>query len=368
MAKEATDLNSELNEISRRLNVLKEAMNFSSLEEKINESEQKMAQAGFWDSQEKAQATIEGMKKLKSIYTPMFEAGSMIDDNVELLELAIEENDENTFSEIAAEITELKSRLDAIELQSLLSEPNDEKNVFFSLHAGAGGSDACECAEMMLRMYSRFFEQQSWKVEELAYTAGDEAGLRSVTLVVKGGFAYGNLKSEIGVHRIVRISPFSGKRETSFVGVDVIPEYDDVEVDIDEKDLRIDTYRAGGKGGQHVNKTDSAVRITHLPTGIVVAVQNERSQHKNKAMALKLLVAKIQRIEDAKRQKELGDLYSEKGEIAFGSQIRNYVFNPYTQVKDSRTGFEVGDVQKVMDGALSGFIDAYLRWKVENKN
>ncbi|MFH0911828.1 MAG: peptide chain release factor-like protein, partial [Planctomycetota bacterium] len=245
--------------------------------------------------------------------------------------------------------------------------PNDEKNAFFSVHAGAGGNDACECAETLLRMFLRHFERRGWKAEEMSAVPGEDAGLRNATFRVTGESVYGYLRSEIGVHRIVRMSPFSGKRETSFVAVDVVPESEDVAVDIQEKDLRVDTYRSSGAGGQHVNKTDSAVRLTHLPTGIVVAVQNERSQHKNRAMALKLLRAKLLRLEEAKREKELGALYGEKGEIAFGSQIRNYVFHPYTQVKDTRTGFETGNIQAVMDGNLEPFAEAYLRWDVARR-
>lgn len=368
MVMEKSALLGKLTELASRLEAIKDATGYLHLGERIIEVEEEMAKPTFWDNQDMAQAFIDELKKVKKVYDPMSEVDKSINECTDLLDMVDSDGfDEEVLVEIERESDIIERKVAAIEMRSLFAGTNDDKNVFFSLHAGAGGSDACECAEMLLRMYMRFFEEQGWKAEELSFTPGDEAGLRGVTYAVKGDFVYGNLKSEIGVHRIVRISPFSGKRETSFVGIDVIPEYDDVEVVIDEKDLRIDTYRSGGKGGQHVNKTDSAVRITHIPTGIVVAVQNERSQHKNKAMALKLLAAKMSRMEEAKRQKELGALYSEKGEIAFGSQIRNYVFNPYTQVKDSRTGFEVGDVQKVMDGDISGFINAYLHWSIENK-
>jgi peptide chain release factor 2 len=368
MAVETTDIKNTLADLKGKLEGIKSSINFEEKKSRVEEIEGLMGKADFWDSPDAAQKLIDEMKKLKLIVVPVQESETGIRDSLDLLELAEAEDDSDTVGEVELEVAGLSEKIDSVENQSLLSGVNDDKDVFFSVHAGAGGNDACECAELMLRMYIRFFERKGYKVEELVYTPGEEAGIRGVTLLVKGEFAYGNLRSEIGVHRIVRISPFSGKRETSFVGIDVMPEYEDIEIDIDENDLRVDTYRSSGKGGQHVNKTDSAVRLTHLPTGIVVAVQNERSQHKNKAMALKLLKSKIQRMEDAKRQKELGELYSEKGEIAFGSQIRNYVFQPYTQVKDSRTGHENGDVQKVMDGDIDGFINAYLHYSTEKKN
>jgi peptide chain release factor 2 len=249
---------------------------------------------------------------------------------------------------------------------ALLSRPHDREPCFFSIHTGAGGADACEWAEMLLRMYMRFFERRGWKVQELDFQPGDEAGIKGVELRVTGAFANGYLRGEIGVHRLVRISPFSGKRETSFAAIDVVPDYqEEINIVIDDKDLKIDTYRAGGKGGQHVNKTDSAVRITHLPSGIVVAVQNERSQHSNKDMALKILKSRLKQREEAARAAQVSAHNAGKSENAWGSQIRNYVMNPYQLVKDVRTGTETGDITKVLDGDLDNFIDAYLRWAVE---
>jgi len=364
---DANEIRDALNDLQGRLAALTEALDLDGLTERIGAIEARMAEGDFWDHPEAAQGVIEKMKKLKAVAEPLREAVDAASDLSELAELAEAEDDAATRDEIAAELPPLRRRVDRLENRALLSQPNDDKDAFVSVQAGAGGNDACECAELILRMYLRFFERRAWKAEELTWNPGEEAGLRSATYRVSGDHVYGYLRSEIGVHRIVRISPFSGKRETSFVGVDVMPEHEETTVEVDENDLRIDTYRSSGKGGQHVNKTDSAVRITHLPSGIVVAVQNERSQHKNKAMALRILRARLQRMEEAKREQALADLYGEKGEIAFGSQIRNYVFQPYTQVKDGRTGCEVGDIQRVLDGDLDPFVEAYLRWDVERR-
>lgn len=364
---EPFEIKNTLTDLDTRMKALRSALNIETLMAEVAEMEGLMGAADFWNDQEKAQGIIEELKKRKTVVEPLLDAEGMIADMAELFAMAEAEGDADTFAQIAEELTGVIAAVEALETRSLLSGKNDACNVFFSLHSGAGGNDACEWTEMLRRMYLRAFERRGWKIEELDLQPGDEAGLKGATYRVAGENVYGYLRSEIGVHRLVRISPFSGKRETSFAGVDVIPESESADITIDEKDLRIDTYRSGGKGGQHVNKTDSAVRITHLPTGVVVAVQNERSQHKNKALAFKLLAAKLSLLDDLKREKEMAALYSEKGEIAFGSQIRNYVLHPYTQVKDTRTGCERGDVQSVLDGEIDAFAEAYLRWSVERR-
>lgn len=364
---EASELRTVFTDLRERLDGLCRALDLEGAETRGTEIESAMSAPGFWDNQDTAQGLIEELKRVKAVSDPLAAARAGLTELEELFELAEAEDDAETRAEVAGEVEALVRTVDGLETRALLCGANDAKDAFFSLHAGAGGDDACECAELLSRMYLRFFERRSWKVEEIDWIDGENAGLRSATYRVSGDHVYGYLRSEMGVHRIVRMSPFSGKRETSFVGVDVVPEYEDADIEIDEGDLRIDTYRSSGKGGQHVNKTDSAVRITHLPTGVVVAVQNERSQHKNKAMGMKLLRAKLQRVEEAKREKEIAAMYSEKGEISFGSQIRNYVFQPYTMVKDGRTGFENGNIQDVMDGNLDGFVEAYLKWDVERR-
>ncbi len=364
---ETAELHAWLEALGDRIQALRKALDVDALNKRIDELSARMEAPEFWNDPQAAQGVLEELKRLKNRAEPVQAAAEDQANLAELANLVEAEDDAEAMDEVDRDAQALAGQVDRLETAALLSGPNDDKDVFFSVHAGAGGNDACECAEILLRMFLRHFERRGWRAQELNTVPGEEAGIRSATYRVSGENVYGYLRSEMGVHRIVRISPFSGKRETSFVGVDVMPEYGDVSVDIDENDLRVDTYRSSGKGGQHVNKTDSAVRITHVPTGVVVAVQNERSQHKNRAIALRLLKAKLQRMEEAKREKELGALYSEKGEIAFGSQIRNYVFQPYTQVKDTRTGHENGNIQAVMDGDLDEFEEAFLRWDVQRR-
>ncbi len=249
----------------------------------------------------------------------------------------------------------------------MLSGKNDGRNAYLNIHAGAGGTESCDWTSMLLRMYSRWAERNKYSIEQIDLLPGEEAGIKSVTIFVKGSFAYGYLKSEVGVHRLVRISPFdsNSRRHTSFAAVDVIPELDaDIEIEVNEKDLKLDTYRSSGAGGQHVNKTSSAVRITHIPTGIIVQCQNDRSQHKNKAMALKMLKSKLYQLKEKEREKELANAYDEKGAIAWGHQIRSYVLQPYTMIKDLRTGEETPKTQSFLDGEIDDFITAYLKWKI----
>jgi peptide chain release factor 2 len=330
-----------------------------------------MAQEGFWDRQEAAKSVVSQISALKSIIEPVLAAEKSIRDIQDLFELAAEENDAETLAIIANDLGVLDKQCEKIEISGLLSGPDDLRSCFFSIHAGAGGTESCDWAAMLLRMYTRYFERNGYTFEEMDITEGEEAGIRSITLRVAGPFAFGKLSCEIGVHRLVRISPFdsNARRHTSFAAVDVMPEYDDdVEIEIDDEDLRIDTYRAGGAGGQHVNKTSSAVRITHNPTGIVVQCQADRSQHKNKAEAMRMLKSKLYMLEEQKRDAELAKLYSNKGQIAWGSQIRSYVLQPYQLIKDHRTDFQTGNVNAMLDGDIEGFIESYLRFRAEKKH
>ena len=322
-----------------------------------------MLEPGFWDSPDSPLLLQE-----RSILTKQRESlenlSSTYEDLVLLLEMAQEEEDISTLKEIKGELSRLEKEIRRAELQRLLSGKNDVNNAIVTIHSGAGGTEAQDWADMLLRMYLRWCERHCFKTRMLDLMPGEEAGIKSATFLVQGEFAYGYLKSEAGVHRLVRISPFdaSGRRHTSFASVFVVPELDEsIEIEIDEKDLRVDTYRASGAGGQHVNKTSSAVRITHIPTGIVVQCQNERSQHKNKAIAMKILKARLYQLEKAKREEERQKLHDQKKEIGFGSQIRSYVMHPYQMVKDHRTNVETGNVNDVLDGNLDGFIEAYLQ-------
>lgn len=288
------------------------------------------------------------------------------EDLSELIEFAVELNDDTALKDAAVRLNALSRRLSELELRLLLSGQYDNRNALVELHPGAGGVDSQDWAAMLMRMYTRWAEQSGYTVEVLDYLAGEEAGLKSVSMLVKGELAYGYLQAEKGVHRLVRLSPFdaSGRRHTSFASVSVVPEIDeDAGIEIDPEDLRIDTYRSGGAGGQHVNKTDSAVRITHLPTGIVVQCQNERSQLNNKNTAMRMLKSKLVERKLEEQQQELDRLRGDVGEISWGNQIRSYVFHPYNMVKDHRTNVETGNVQAVMDGDLDQFVDAFLRWQ-----
>jgi peptide chain release factor 2 len=324
-----------------------------------------MAEATFWDSQEKAKAVIASLKKIKMLLDPFLELESSVSNSLELLEMAVEEKDEGVIKEVQVDSRRIATRFKSFETITLLSDVNDSRNCYVQIKPGAGGTESCDWANMVYRMMLRFCEQQGWKVSIQDYQKEEEAGIKNAIFLVEGEYAFGFLKSERGVHRLVRISPFdsASRRHTSFVSVDVTPEYDDVEeVEIDPKDLRVDCYRAGGAGGQHVNKTDSAVRITHLPSGFVVQCQNERSQIQNRAIAMKMLAGKLQQLAEEERMKESADERGEKMEIGFGSQIRNYVLQPYTMVKDTRSRRSEGDAQKVLDGDLMPFIESYLRY------
>ena len=312
---------------------------------------------------------VEVEKEVTRIVEPLTRLHADAEDLRVLLDLADEEDDAATLEEAVRGLDGLEQRLRVFETERLMAEDHDACNAFLSIHAGAGGTESCDWARMLLRMYTRYCEAKGWKLQEVALLPADEAGIKSVDLKVEGPLAFGHLRAEIGVHRLVRISPFDyqGRRHTSFASVDVSPEVEEGEIEIRSEDLRVDTYRAGGKGGQHVNVTDSAVRITHLPTGVVVQCQNERSQHKNRAQAMRVLLSRL--YERRRREQEATQMakYGQKGEIAFGSQIRSYVLQPYTLAKDHRTGHEVGDVNAVLDGDLDEFIEAYHNWRLEQQ-
>ena len=330
----------------------------------MGELEKQMGAPGFWDDQEAAAPVIAELKALKAVVSPVNELLTGVEDLQVLFELADEADSDEDLQDAATQEQALSEQMDRLELRTLLSGAHDRGNCYFSIHAGAGGTESCDWAEMLMRMYLRYFERQGYKFHEIDRTDGEEAGIRSITLKVDGPYAYGYLSCERGVHRLVRISPFDSqnRRHTSFASTNVLPELGDIDVDIDyDKDVREDTYRASGAGGQHVNKTDSAIRLTHSPTGIVVQCQNERSQHKNRASAQKMLAAKLYQYEQSKRDAELAKLYGDKGEIAFGNQIRSYVLYPYQLVSDERSELKSPHTDKVLDGDIQDFIDAYLR-------
>ena len=323
---------------------------------------------GFWNDQNKARASIDEARQHKAILDPYRKLERAMQDADVLIELGTHESEEaqrtHALAEAGTAITAAERTFTDIEFRSLLSGKLDRNSAFLTLHAGAGGTESCDWADMLFRMYRRYCEDHSFQVEILDYQPGDEAGIKRVTFGVSGEFAYGYMKSERGVHRLVRISPFDSnkRRHTSFVALDVVAELtDDVEIEIDEKDLRIDTYRSSGAGGQHVNKTDSAIRITHLPTNIIVSCQAERSQHKNRSKAMSMLRARLYDWTMDRKRKDMEKFYGDKGDIAWGSQIRSYVLQPYTLVKDHRTEHETSNVAAVLDGDIQGFIEAYLR-------
>lgn len=325
----------------------------------------------FWNDQDNAKKVMSKLDGLKNDVNNWKNLDERINSLLEIQELLNQDKDESLLSELEQDKIKLAKDVESIETKTKLSGKHDKNNAIVSIHAGAGGTESCDWAQMLVRMYSRWAENKGFAFNTVDILDGDEAGIKSITFMISGEYAYGFLQSEIGVHRLVRISPFDAnkRRHTSFASVDVIPEVDDdIDIVIDDKDIRIDTYRSTGAGGQHVNTTDSAVRITHLPTNIVVQSQTERSQIKNKATAMKLLKAKLYEYEQEKLRKSYEKHYDEKGLIAWGSQIRSYVFMPYQLVKDHRTEYETAQVEKVMDGDIDSFMTTYLSWKLESKN
>ena len=327
-----------------------------------------MAQPGFWESAD-AQDIVAGLKSLKAIIDPVETVLARVEDLTVLWELAESEDDADARSEADQERLTLVGEIDKVSLMALLSRPNDSRNCYFNIQAGAGGTEACDWADMLLRMYLRYFELKRYKVEELGRRDGEEAGIQSVDLLVKGAYAYGYLSTEMGVHRLVRISPFNaqGKRQTSFAAVDVIPVFPESKIEIPDKDIEVTAFcRSSGAGGQNVNKVATAVRIKHIATGVVAECVNERSQAQNRRQAMGILASKLEQLEQAKRDEEMAKTYSAKGEIAWGNQIRNYVLDD-PRVKDLRTGVEVGNPQRVLDGDLDPFIEAALRRRAEKQ-
>jgi peptide chain release factor 2 len=340
------------------------ALNLERCRRELSELETKAAAADFWDDMEAAQSVLQkisGFKETISKYKRLVRA---YNDALTLIELADEEEDESLFGECAEAVEQIKKDLEDQRLSTLLRGEFDSKNAILTFHAGAGGTEAQDWAEMLYRMYTRWAERRGFRYKVLDYLDGDEAGIKSASILITGLNAYGYLKSEAGVHRLVRVSPFdaSGRRHTSFAAIEVVPEIDDsIRVEIRPEDLKVDTFRSGGAGGQHVNKTESAVRITHIPTGIVVSCQNERSQHQNRETAMKMLKSKLLEIKEREHYEKIEDIKGNQSQIAWGNQIRSYVFMPYTLVKDHRTGFEAGNINAVMDGDIDGFINAYLK-------
>ena len=352
------------NDAQKRVEHLHQFLKIEERKKEQAEIEKKMTAPDFWDNKDEAQEIMAGLSVCKNILDPFNNISDDVQDFAALAELIVESVDDSMLAEADSEWANLTKKLDKIELLSFLSGRFDTNNAYFSIHAGAGGTESCDWASMLLRMYRRWFERKGYKFDTVDIQQGDEAGVKSVTMMVSGEFAYGYLKGEIGIHRLVRISPFdsNSRRHTSFASVDVFPELtDDIEIEIDEKDLRVDTFRASGAGGQHVNTTDSAIRITHTPTGVVVACQAERSQHKNRSTAMKMLKARLFELEEEQRRKEADDIRGEKTEMGWGNQIRSYVLHPYQMVKDLRTNVETGNTSAVLDGDLDKFAEACLR-------
>nr|WP_207727087.1 peptide chain release factor 2 [Anaerosolibacter carboniphilus] len=357
----------ELNLLEEPLKDLRVSLDITTLENRIEELEAKAVEQSFWDDPQEAQKILQQLKGYKDRQGRFAELYQSWEDLLVLVEMAMEEEDPSLEDEIQKGVEKLQMDIDKMKVETLLSGEYDHSNAILSIHAGAGGLDSQDWAEMLLRMYTRWAEKRGYRVRTLDILPDTEAGIKSVTLLIEGENAYGYLKSEKGVHRIVRISPFdpSGKRHTSFASVDVMPDIDEsIDIEINPSDLKVDTYRASGAGGQHVNKTESAIRITHLPTGIVVQCQNERSQHSNRDTAMKMLKGKLIELKEREQKEKIEDLKGDYNQIAWGSQIRSYVFHPYNLVKDHRTNAEIGNVQGVMDGDIDLFIDEYLK----NKN
>ncbi len=340
------------------------ALGIDRLKRQLEELEARTAAPEFWSDPENSQKVLQQTGQLKNKLTAYQNLVSLYEDTLTMVELALEEKEVDEYPALKESADQIAEKLEEQKLSTLLTGEYDAKNAILTFHAGAGGTEAQDWAQMLYRMYTRWVERHGFKLKLLDMLDGEEAGIKSASILVEGMNAYGYLKSEAGVHRLVRVSPFdaSGRRHTSFASLEVMPEIDDdLEVTIDEKDLRIDTYRSSGAGGQHVNKTESAIRITHIPTGIVVACQNERSQIQNREVAMRMLRSKLVEIKEREHLEKIEDIKGVQKEIAWGSQIRSYVFMPYTLVKDHRTGFETGNIGAVMDGDIDGFINAYLK-------
>ncbi len=354
----------QLQGLEKNITDLRNSLNIDGALSEIESLEAQSSEAGFWDDMENSQKVLQKTKQLKDKVERYETLKTGWEDALVLIDLANEENDESMLPEVKKTVEDIVSDLDKMTLETLLSGPYDKNNAIITLHAGAGGTEAQDWCEMLLRMYQMYAQKNGYSVSTLDLLPGDDAGVKSATISISGLNAYGYLKSEKGVHRLVRISPFdaAGRRHTSFASIEVMPEIDDdVEINIRTEDLKVDTYRASGAGGQHVNKTDSAIRITHIPTGVVVSCQTQRSQHQNRDYAMKMLKSKLAEIAEQQQKEKIEDIKGVQKEIAWGSQIRSYVFHPYNLVKDHRTNFEMGNIGAVMDGDLNGFINAYLQ-------
>ncbi len=363
---EFEELNLRLMQSEKPIENLKEALNIDALLKEVKSLEEKSAKPDFWDDMENSQKTMQKIGSLKAKIQSYESLKNDFDDALVMIELANEEDDSSLIEDCTESVNEIEKRIESLTLSTLLSGEFDDNNAILTFHAGAGGTEAQDWAEMLFRMYNRWGERHGYKVSTLDYLDGDVAGIKSATILIEGENAYGYLHGEMGIHRLVRVSPFdsSGRRHTSFASLEVMPEInDDVNVEIREEDIKMDVYRASGAGGQKVNKTSSAVRLTHIPTGIVVSCQIERSQHQNREVAMRMLKSKLVEIKERENLEKIEDIKGDQKEIAWGSQIRSYVFMPYTMVKDHRTNFEMGNITAVMDGDIDGFINAYLKMK-----
>ena len=357
------ELRQEVFNLEKKILKLKAGLGIDKISQEVFNLEKKILDTGFWDDMKESQVVLQKIKNYKQKISEYESLNQAYEELIIMIDVALEEKNSSLFDELNLEYKKLLNNIENISLSTLLTGEYDAKNAILTFHSGAGGTEAQDWVQMLYRMYSRWAERRNYKTKILFCLDGDEAGIKSISILIEGLNAYGFLRSEAGVHRLVRISPFesSGRRHTSFAALEVMPEIDDdIKVNINDEDLKIDTYRAGGAGGQHVNKTESAVRITHLPTGVIVACQNERSQKQNKEIAMRMLKSKLIEIKEREHLEKIEDIKGSQKEITWGSQIRSYVFMPYTLVKDHRTGFEIGDVQSVMDGNLDGFINAYL--------
>lgn len=364
---ELFEIKKQLDENREKIASFQKNLDLERLEEEIAMLENDMAAPGFWDDNIAAQKVINESNELKAKYDTFMDLQNSFDELEVMYEMVVEEPDASMQEELEEGLATLNSKMQSYELEMLLNQPYDHMNAIIEIHPGAGGTESQDWGSMLMRMYERWGNAHNFKVEIVEYQDGDEAGIKSVTIKFIGHNAYGFLRSEMGVHRLVRISPFDSakRRHTSFCSVEVLPELDDsIDVEINSDDLKVDTYRASGAGGQHINKTESAVRITHIPTGTVVASQTQRSQLKNREEAMGMLKSKLYTLEMQKKQAEVDELKGDQKEIGWGSQIRSYVFHPYNMVKDHRTNYETGAIQAVMDGDIDGFIDAYLKWSM----